>query len=306
MKFIICAALLAAVIAAPSFAQEQKPDADFQIRPTWILSRLENRTLSLSVWNMGGAEVTVSPKITVTRAAVPVPDNAILKPQDKSDTLELFIEFAPAKPGQPAPPAILSPGDDALVKVAVGKTGDFDYRLGDDFMAALEASGLFICRATYHGKLLGEMSFNEQGKRTREYDSLRRNIGLYTYDSTGKPTGQQTILPDDPDLRATLAAREKEYLAKLEIANANQTPVHDQQRNQALQDLVIFYTCQSLEFDKAANLQFALTDRNEIYNLKLTLALAASKTYAERNKKLEGLIQEFPEKKAFTENLMIK
>ncbi|HWB61159.1 MAG TPA: hypothetical protein VG733_16880, partial [Chthoniobacteraceae bacterium] len=147
---------------------------------------------------------------------------------------------------------------------------------------------------------LGEVSFDEKGDLVRRLDPTRYVITTYTNDDYGKRIGQQVSLPDDPDLRAALASQEAKLLAQLRVAGNNQ-----QQRETVLHDLLVFYTSQSLEFDKAASLQFLITNRDQLYSLKLTLACVC-KTYAERNKNLEALIQEFPEKKAFTTGLMVK
>ena len=121
-------------------------------------------------------------------------------------------------------------------------------------------------------------------------------LTTYTYDDAGKRNGQQISVPDDPELHAILAAKEKVLLQRLQDAGDN-----ERMKDDVLHDMIGFYTAQSLEFDKAANLQFALTNPADIYSLKLILALNATKSNKEKNEKLEELIQMFPDKKKYGE-----
>ena len=293
-------ALSIAMLAISLRAQDQQ-DPALKIIPTWIPSP-DLHSLSLSVWNTGTDQVSVASAIAISRA-VPNPPKEVPKPApDDPDSVQLFIEFA-AKAGQDAanvPASLSTEVGDGPVNVTAGESSQFKYTLGENFIAAAKAYGEFTCRARYHGKLLGEDTFNANGKRVRDYDARRQLITTYTYDDSGKPTGQWCSLPDDPDLRKALAAKEKELLARMRAAGDNQ-----RMRQDVIHDMMIFYANESLEYDKAANLQFAMTNPADVYSLKLMLS-GTCKTFVERNKKLQELIQLFPDKKAFTENLMTK
>ena len=312
MKAIPLTAVLLASLALhtlPLSAQDQQ-DPVLKAVPIWI-HNAGTRNILFSILNTGDTPVTLAPKITFSRATPNPPKDAQKSTLADTDTIQVSIEFPVPQAGQDAVPlpAQLSPDKgDHPIQIPAGKTNrDLSYIMGDDFQAALKASGSFTCRATYHGKVLGEKSFDEKGNMTGEYDGRRHIIVTYSYDDNGKRIGQQATLADDPDYRVVLAAKEKDLLAQLKYANANPMPhqVRNQPRDDALRDLAIFYTCESLEFDKAANLQFSITNPEDLYSLRVSLATNC-KTFAEQNKKLEELVRQYPEKKAFTENLMVK
>jgi hypothetical protein len=98
-----------------------------------------------------------------------------------------------------------------------------------------------------------------------------------------------------------LATQEKALLNKLEKA---EMPID---RLGILNNLVIFYIVKDLDFDKAKALESLMTDPDEIYNLKLELAVCnPSHTAEQRNSMLSDLIEEYPEKRNITAKLLIK
>jgi len=122
----------------------------------------------------------------------------------------------------------------------------------------------------------------------------------FQYNSAGQVIGTTRNLADDPSLRAKLAAEEKGLLDALKNATRKKT------REEILRKLRIFYVGKSLDFEKAEKLLPLLTNPDDIYNLKLDLATAPNLSAKEMNARLAKLVEEFPDRKAYTELHMIK
>lgn len=296
MKTALCPAIFCALFAASSFAND--PDNVMNIHATWRFSP-DHRQATLEVWNTTNTvTLVVNPKLVFVRTGADAPKKAADQPKADGDLLEASVEYS-GGPNPPAPASAKVEGG----RLDVNPSGNRDivYTLGDDAVAAIKGATAVAWRVRYHGRLVSEVCFNEKGLVTRRFESNRNIVFTYKYDDSGKVVDQAMSLPDDPELKASLAAEEKELLADLKDAGNN-----EQRRNIAIHCLIVFYTCKSLEFDKAENLQFIIRDRSNLFNLKMILALQA-KTPGERNKKLQELIVEFPEKnKAFIQQLMIK
>lgn len=293
---MIYAVLLAVALTSAARA-EDVPDAELKIKPVWM-AVLDHRGMRISIWNTSAMPVIFSPKLTVSRSAANAPKDTAQ--QQPSDSVQASIEFVgkDAKYAGALPATISPQAGDEPIKIEPGKNEGALYAMDDDFVAAAKTSGMTtIYRASYHGKLLTEISYNEKGEMIRRYEPDRHIITTCTYDDSGKRNGEKVSLPDDPALRASLAAQEKELLARLKAAGHD---LHAQ--GDVVHDMIIFYTAKSLEYDKAINLEPLITSREEMYNLKLSLAMKCD-TYAEMNKKLEELVAEYPDKKAFTQNL---
>ena len=143
-------------------------------------------------------------------------------------------------------------------------------------------------------------SYDEAGNLIRKIDE-NNIVTTFKYDAEGHEAGQHVSLSTDPTVLAALAAQEKALLNQLKkIKNKSDA-------TSVLQDLSIFYISKSLQFDKAAALMPLMTDREQIYNLKLLLAVSnPNLPVGKRNSMLAELVNEFPDKKAYTENLIIK
>jgi len=147
--------------------------------------------------------------------------------------------------------------------------------------------------------LLYSAGYDEAGRLIRKIDENGR-LTTYKYDSGGNLIGQHISIAPEPGLLQSLANEENELLKRVKTA----TTLTD--RNSALHDLIIFYAAKALDFNKEAALLNIVTDRNDIYNLKLFLAISNPNNPVEqRNQMLAQLAQEFPDKKVYTENLMI-
>jgi YD repeat-containing protein len=146
-----------------------------------------------------------------------------------------------------------------------------------------------IYRAAYDdaGRLM--RSIDDSGKLTR-----------YFYDSRGKRIYEKVGINPDPVVVASFAAKEKSLLERLKDAAGTK------ERAYALNDLMIFYTGVAPDYKKAAALLPIMTDKAEIYDLKLSLALNPELLTVERNRELTALIEQFPEKKYYTANLLTK
>jgi YD repeat-containing protein len=144
-------------------------------------------------------------------------------------------------------------------------------------------------------------SYDEAGNLIRKIDE-NNIITAYKYDATGNQLIEKVGLSTDPAVLVALAKQEKVLLERLK-----QYPQGSTQRMGVLNDLVIFYICKALDFNKAKALEGLMTDRDEIYNLKLFLATCdPSHTAEQRNSMLAELVKEYPDKKDYTENLVIK
>jgi len=143
--------------------------------------------------------------------------------------------------------------------------------------------------------------YNAEGNLIRKIDE-NNIITSYKYDATGNQLVEKVILSTDPAVLAALAKQEKVLLERLK-----HYPQGSTQRMGVLNDLVVFYICKALDFNKAKALEGLMTDRDEIYNLKLFLATCdPSHTAEQRNFMLAELVKEYPDKKDYTENLVIK
>ena len=127
-------------------------------------------------------------------------------------------------------------------------------------------------------------------------------ITTLEYDSEGHKIGQHTSISSDPKILESLTAQEKVLLESLKNAK------NKSDRTSVLQDLMIFYISKALAFDKAGALLDAMTDREQIYSLKLFLAISNPNLSSgdRRDLMLNQLIQEFPDKKTYTQNLMTR
>ena len=139
-------------------------------------------------------------------------------------------------------------------------------------------------------------------KSGRQLSTMDQNgiIQTWKYNAAGQRTGAQISLSDDPSLHAKLAAKEQELLDKLKKATDPNV------RCGVLHDLLIFYTCDSIEYDKARKLMPFLTDPEDIYNLKFDMATEPNIPSSERNARLTKLIQEYPARKTIIEANMAK
>jgi hypothetical protein len=298
MKAPLCSALLIASLALASFAGDRETELKIHADCIPFPAR---HALMLSLSNTGDTPVALAPQVIVSRLDSP----AGKPPVDAADVVHVSVEFV-VNAGAQAPAALPAPfsagvGQDP-VKIDPGKYNRPNIPLGDDLLAYAKTPGVTTCyRVRYHGRLLAEVACNDKGQIISRLEPWRGILTTYTYDDTGKRNGQQISVPNDPELRASLAAKEKELLQRLQDAGNN-----ERMKDGVLHDMIIFYTSQSLEFDKAANLQFALREPVEIYNLKLFLAINATKSDKEMNEKLEELIQLFPDKKKYTENFIRK
>lgn len=141
--------------------------------------------------------------------------------------------------------------------------------------------------------------YSETGKLIRQLDA-RGFIISYQYDANGKRIGRSISLSQDPVFLASLAIQEKMLLEKLKGATTQQG------RDAILNDLYIFYVGKSLDYNKAETLLNLMTNKDEIYNLKLCLATNPSYPAEKQNEMLAQLVQEFPDKKSYTELHMTK
>jgi YD repeat-containing protein len=142
-------------------------------------------------------------------------------------------------------------------------------------------------------------SYDEFGRLIRKIDS-NGLVTTFQYDLTGHEVSHHMSLSSDPIFLASIAAQEQALLKQLKSASTSS------ERDAVLENLIIFYTAKSLQFDKAEALLKTVTNRNDIYTLKLCLALNPNHALAVRSLDLNKLIQEFPDKKSFTENLQFQ
>jgi YD repeat-containing protein len=148
-------------------------------------------------------------------------------------------------------------------------------------------------------RMLYRLSYNESGQLIRKMDE-NHLVTTFIYDQAGKLMGRHVELSSDLATLATLKASEEALLATFRGSKKNS------ERTTALQDLIIFYITKELNFDKASALEALVTSREQLYSLKLMLAISdPNKTPAQRNSMLEQLISEYPDKEKYTSNLLI-
>lgn len=147
-------------------------------------------------------------------------------------------------------------------------------------------------------KTVYQAGYDAKGRLVREIDE-RGWQTTFGPDEFGKQTTSNTVLVSDPALQRSLEDQERLLLKKLEDTK------NSIDRDSAAQDLFLFYISKALDFQKAKNLLGAVSDSERLFNLKLAL-ITANPNLAIKKKKTEiqGLLDEFPNKKAYVENII--
>jgi YD repeat-containing protein len=147
-------------------------------------------------------------------------------------------------------------------------------------------------------KLVYQASYDERGRKIRTVDEQGTSM-VFKYSPDGKLLATRTSL--STDFLAELKKKETQLLAELEKEN------NQERRGGMLHDLWIFYVVEMKDMKKAATFLNVIKGGESRFSLKLSLIISnPDMVFERRNTQLAQLIQEYPDKMEYIEDLMIK
>lgn len=147
-------------------------------------------------------------------------------------------------------------------------------------------------------KLVYQAAYDERGRKIRTIDEQGTSM-VFKYNPSGKLIATRTSL--SADFLTELKKKETQLLAELE-KEKNQG-----QRGGMLHELWIFYVVEMRDIKKAAALLNVIKGGESRFSLKLSLIISnPDMVFERRNAQLTQLIQEYPDKREYIENLITK
>ena len=147
-------------------------------------------------------------------------------------------------------------------------------------------------------------SYDELGRLIRRQDA-KGFITTYVYGDGKDPISQHASLSDDPLLKKDLLAKENSLINAFKAAPIGRGKSKFE-RDGAIQDLVLFYIFNDLDFQKPLPFIDKISDRNRVFNVRLALITGnPNLSRSERNRALNNLSTTFPERKDYIEKLLL-